>query len=301
MALLDAAADFLDVKDFFIAIGGNAGEGAFMSKKINRTSLALPMTYSYNEYDAPVAEIIYIGDNDNNESDLGLPSSFIPGDTLEVLIQDTSNNFIPAKKIERYSYATKLTDTSSTAIDGIVAAINAGSLMTAVAIGKGTANEGIKLTGKTPGVRYKVSFGGLMVDSPIFTAYNAAGNALSTNLPVAPTAGSGTYAQVKAAVDYSSALDGNTSRNYLAGDLYSAPVALQPVVGETYSIFTFNYSLDGFYPSSTRRSVPQTLQVCVPSGASTLITKLDALFDEAVNPTASGSTESGENEEDENA
>ena len=155
--VVTAAANFADAKYFQIAVGGvTAAQGAVLGKKIERTASVVPNYFSYAVYSAPVAEIMFLGDNDTNVSDLSLPSSFVTGDVLEVQIMDTSNAYIPAKKTERYSYAAKVSDTEATALTGIVAAINAGTLMTALAIGAGTANAGIKLTGKTAGARYKV-------------------------------------------------------------------------------------------------------------------------------------------------
>ena len=99
-----------------------------------------------------MAEKLFIGDNGEEITDLNLPLSFLPGDTLEVSITDSSG-FLRGNVREHYQYSVKASDTKALVVAGIVAAINKGSLMTATAIAPSTVNAGIQLVGNTAGIR----------------------------------------------------------------------------------------------------------------------------------------------------
>jgi hypothetical protein len=245
---------------------GDSAIGALATKKIELSFL----NSVFKTYAAPVAEKLFIGDNGEETTDLNLPLSFLPGDTLEVSITDSSG-FLRGNVREHYQYSVKASDTKALVVAGIVAAINKGSLMTATAIAPSTVNAGIQLVGNIVGIRYNVTVGTLLTDAPIQTAHNAMGIALTSPAAVSASVGRGTATQVKEEIMYDSAVFGNTARISYTEDFFNSQVTEVPA--GNYDILTLNYLATGSYGTHTRESVPQVLTLFSVAGALTTAVK----------------------------
>jgi len=299
--LINTVAALTDSKSVQIAVGSSTQElGAVLSKRIERQSSDFKENYSFKAYAAPRSEVLYIGDNGDNLTDIVLPISLLVGEEVSATIRDTSNNTIPEGVIKTANYSIKNGDTKGTVINGLVAAINKLNMGVATAITPTTANAGIKFVGAKVGVRYKINLGGLLVGTSMFSKFNEAGSVITTaNAPVAPFIGTGTYELIKEQANYLSTVFGDTSRNMLREELFNSKDAINDAVfGTNYDTFTFNYSLSGYYTTTTRSSVPQFFQLVIPTGVA-VVSVLQGLFLGVV--AESQASETGEAEEAENA
>lgn len=260
----------------YMQIAFGTSNGTILSKRMYRGSNLI--LAGHQPYEAPKAEVMYIGDNNSDAYDLNLPTTLVAGTVASITLTEQVNNYIDSTaKRATYSYTVKNGDTKADVLAGLVALITAGDIATPVAIGSGTANQGIKLTCKTTGLKMGVALGGILADADVITFYNANGIAVQgagdTNLPVNPYKGQGTAAQVIEDVNYWSALLGNTARVSYSDLMFTSPFG--DLTGLTFQCaFASYFNPDVVYPANTAASVPQMVKLYIEPN----VTALDHLL-----------------------
>lgn len=282
-SLVDDAAPAVTGDWISIAVGRYGSDNKLnIINGIDRATLS----YQKQAYEAPVAKVLYIGDdNDAATYSLNLPNPLVPGTSAIIRF---INRELPEYDTTRESvveYVIQDGDTEADVQDGLVAAFNAhaiaGALATA-AESSTTANLlGISITANTAGKDFTVVCEGILEDADIleYQYVNKVYNAAYT-YATAHNKGHGTSAQVKQVESDFSPHKGNINSNYLGNQLYTE--SSNVVTGETYTTYTltWRHPRNSEFPSD--QSVKQRLVIAIPhdeTGAGKAITAMDTILD----------------------
>lgn len=249
-----------DVKEFYFIVG-NQQSGAAEKAKITVPIPRYACDYTKSAYVAPVKLTKFVG-SDGTIGSLGLPT-FVTGAEFSLKITDTTSGLRTlgatySQEVFRYSYVGKSSDSNNTSITALIAAINAdpNRIVNATVVGS---QAGINLTTINTGVTFSISLDGALAGATVEQPEGTVGSSVAINY------GIGTSDQVAALEDAYSAERGNTNRTYLNGLFYKNPSLV--VSGETYNMYTFDYStavnnaMSGPIPTSKMEVV-----VAVPNG-----------------------------------
>lgn len=278
--LIDDTTPSVDTDYVYFAIGRYGVGAAELSPLVDRATLEVVK----QEYTAPVAKVMYIGDDASSTYDLNLPDPLVSGTPVIVDIIDLS---LPEYKTERVitvEYVITDGDTQSSILTNLVAAINANARAYALVLAA-TSNTtvgtlGLSLTGQTAGKNFTAKVRGVLEDADVVEYQMVNGVYTSgETTPVNVTVGYGTSAQMAALEAAYSVHEGNINSNYLGNQLYSKTSNV--VTGETYTTYSFTWRnpRNSEFPSD--QSVKQTLVIAIPhdeTGAGKAITAMDNII-----------------------
>ena len=226
------------------------------------------LEWSKQAYVAPVAKIMYIGDDTSSVYGLHMPTP-IAGDVASVRITDKTKEHFDAERVINVEYVVQDGDTEANVQTGIVAAIvanaRAAAVVTAAVASTTVGNLGFTLTGVTAGEDFTATPGGILEDADVLQYQNVNG-AYSAGMltPTAIVIGYGTAAQLTATESAYSTHDGNNNSNLFRGVLYSNPTNV--VVGATYTTYTLTWRKHTNKKLVNETNVIQTLVIAIPSG-----------------------------------
>jgi hypothetical protein len=252
------------------------------SVSVSRSGFA----YQKQVYVAPVKAEKFLGaDKSSSSYSANLPSSLSVGDLVAIGIKDRTKRFEETNVVKTYSFTVLtgdlLTGTSAKNIlVKLVAAINADSSAVVVAsvVSDGTDATGIKLVAKTAGNDFSIVREiGVLQDANIVEyhvvddVYDGTSTTAKANVP-----GTGTSAQVAAAVLDSDVRDGDNNSPLLSDILFTGKSNV--VDGVTYTMYTLHFYKPTDGVITKEHSWTNTIQIFVPSGGATLIGVLDGLL-----------------------
>lgn len=251
-------------------------DGPEMSVPVYRDGLR----YSKETYTAPVAKVMYIGDDGSAGSyDLNLPT-LAADDVARIRYIDKTKPEWDRSRETEVEYIVQSGDADSDVQSGLVTAFNAAGIdVTAAAVGSGS-NLGISFTADTAGEDFQVVPEGILEDADTLEYKYVNGVYDGTyETAVANNPGQGTYAQVLELEKKFRTQDGGSQTNYLRNDLYAIPN--KAVSGETYVIYTLTWKAPNNRTMMGENQFAQNLTICVPSsetGVSGAITALDNIL-----------------------
>lgn len=206
----------------YMAVGTGAG-APWLTSLIDRASLE----YAVTDYQAPVAKIMWVGQDSAGNGSLNLPNPLVVGSTATVVVWNKSVRREEWNKSSlAYNYVVKAGDNAKSIVDGLVAAINGNtkSIVTAANV----ADLGISFTGKVAGVDFTLTVQNILANSTL-THSNTAKHLF----------GHGTYAQLKEYEVQATARRGNVNSFTYTNELWSMPSNL--VIGGTYDVAVCNW------------------------------------------------------------
>ncbi len=283
---VDAAADLLDSKFVWIAVGGATNKKTRLSKKIYREGLRV----LGRAYVAPVLERMFIGDNASSTYDLNL-ATIVAGQDYSVVVEQRTEVNMSQRSKKTYTYVAKTGDTKAIIAAAIAALItaDADALVTCTVIGTTYTGLRFDFLNVEPLAIYPQNY---LADAPVFTYTSS----VTTNT-IAPNPGCGTAAQVLALEQAAMLNEGDGNTIAWNDEMFS--YADQTDADATYTQWALSWSPVGEYPAGRFNAVPQWLTLALYTGASqnsTIATLMAAIVSTGV---AASLSESGVLEENE--
>lgn len=275
---VDMLAPAIATDEMYFAVGRTGT--AETSPMINIATLE----WNKQDYTAPVAKVMYIGDDGSSTYGLHMPTPLVTGDVASIRLVDKSKLHFDTERTIDVEYVVQDGDTTSTVAANFFAAINANTraaaLVTAAASSTTVGNLGISLTGVTAGVDFTASCGGILGDADIVQYQNVNGTyTAAETTPTATVTGYGTAAQLTALELAYSPHEGNNNSNLFRGVLYSKTTNV--VAAETYTCYTLMWRNVSNKNLIQETNVQQTLVIAIPSGetgAAESITAMDNIL-----------------------
>jgi hypothetical protein len=277
--VVDGVVPVVATDKFQFAVG--RATGAELSNLINIQTLR----WNKREYAAPVAKVMYIGDDATATYGLHLPTPLVVGDVASVYLVDKSKPYEDTSREIYVEYVVSDGDTDVTVQAGLVAAINANTraaaLVTAAVASAVVGNLGFSLTATTAGVDFSATPAGILEDADVLQYQNVNGAyAAAYVVPVvAHSVGHGTSDQVTLLENDCVIRDGDNNSNWMRGVLYNK--ASNVVAGATYTVYTLIWREESNNALINEPNVQQKLYIAIPSGevgANEAITAMDNIL-----------------------
>ena len=251
------------IKDISIFVGG-----ASSAAKPYQHHCSVPFIgYAKTAYAAGTALELSVG-YDGTSGSLNSPTP-AAGDAVSVVVEDTGQGEVFFHKWIA-NYTVKTGNDKEDTVDGIVAALNAqpNRRWTAAKVGTGETNVGFKITADSPDYHFKVSVDGIFVGA-------------TRGVLTEPVASVGTPAMLNAMWEASiTEYDGKDNYVYQPDAFYNRP---NPIAsGTTYTVYDIKSKTRSFDFGGALNHDPLDVFstiLAIPSGATALITALDALLE----------------------